>query len=522
MKKLNLVVLLLVFSLLFTSAVFAQDKYGGEFTGFSSSDPKSLDPAQLGSWDQAVMAANVLEGLVRLSPDGRSIEPGVAKSWSVANDGLVWTFELREDAYFHDGNQVKAKDVKYSFERLIDPATKSPSAWIFDKVAGYSEVRNGDADSVSGIRVIDDYTLEIELTTPLTPFVSMLAAPGAAVVSEEAVNEYADQFGQNVVSAGPFKLSDWEQNLDITMTACENYWDGRPYLDTLKFKFIHDENTRVVELLTGNLDWAWVTPAHHNALTTNNKYKDHIARAHTLHAAYFIINMNKEPFGSNEDLRKAMSYALNRESVIDSLQGRADRAVGFFPPGFMGRNDEAPAYNYDPEMAKELLAEAGYPDGIDQTFTLVSLPWENLINILSIYQQNLREVGINIELNPVQYGEYMTMIQEGDFDLAYGYQVPDYADADGFVYPLLHSEGDGNVANYSNPEVDSLIEEGRAVTDEEQRTEIYEDITMILQQDLPYITSTHNIWVDVTDPTERNWVPRTMDIHMFHRVWMEE
>src|SRR6056297_3953383 len=170
MKKLNLVVLLLVFSLLFTSTIFAQEQYGGEFVGFSSSDPKSLDPAQLGSWDQAVMAANVLEGLVRLSPDGRSIEPGVAKSWSVSDDGLVWTFELREDAYFHNGEQVTAEDVKYSFERLIDPATKSPSAWIFDKVVGYSEKRNGNADSVKGIKVVDDYTMKIELTTPLTPF----------------------------------------------------------------------------------------------------------------------------------------------------------------------------------------------------------------------------------------------------------------------------------------------------------------------------------------------------------------
>jgi ABC-type transport system substrate-binding protein len=350
----------------------------------------------------------------------------------------------------------------------------------------------------------------------------MLAAPGASVVSESAVEEYGDQFGQNVVSAGPFKLEEWEQNLQITMTAFEDYWDGRPYLDSLKFKFIHDENTRVVELLTGNLDWAWVTPAHHNALTTNNKYKDHIGRVNTLHAAYFIINMENGPFGNNEKLRKAMSYALDTQAVIDSLQGRADPAVGFFPPGFMGRNPEAPAYEHNVEKAKELMAEAGYPDGMDETYTLVSLPWENLINILSIYQQNLKEIGINIELNPVQFGQYTSIIQEGDFDLAYGYKVPDYADADGFAYPLLHSEASGNAANYSNSEVDELIEEGRQATSEEARTEIYEEITSILQEELPYITTTHNIWVDVTDPSVRNWQPSAMDIHMFHKVWMEQ
>ena len=521
MKKYSLLILILIFTLMLSTGVVAQE-YGGEFTGFSSSDPKTLDPAAISSWDQAVMCMNVLEGLVRLTPKGMSIEPGIAESWSASDDGLVWTFNLREDAYFHNGENVTAQDVKYSFERVINPETKSPSAWIFNKVVGYDAMRNGEADSVSGITVVDDYTLEIELVEPLTPFISMLAAPGASVVSESAVEEYGDQFGQNVVSAGPFKLEEWEQNLQISMTAFEDYWDGRPYLDSLKFKFIHDENTRVVELLTGNLDWAWVTPAHHNALTTNDKYKDHIGRVNTLHAAYFIINMENEPFGNNEKLRKAMSYALDTQAVIDSLQGRADPAVGFFPPGFMGRNPDAPAYEHNVEKAKELMAEAGYPDGMDETYTLVSLPWENLINILSIYQQNLKEIGINIELNPVQFGQYTSIIQEGDFDLAYGYKVPDYADADGFAYPLLHSEASGNAANYANPEVDELIEEGRQATSEEARTEIYEEITSILQEELPYITTTHNIWVDVTDPSVRNWQPSAMDIHMFQNVWMEQ
>lgn len=520
-----LLLVLLVFSLIFTSVVVAEGNYGGEFTGFSSTDPKSLDPASLGSWDQAVMAANVLEGLARLTPSGQSIEPGVAKSWEVSDDGLVWTFDIREDAYFHNGEKVTAEDVKYSFERVINPETRSPQAWLFNKVVGYNEMRNEEAAEVSGIRVVDDYTLEIELIEPLTPFVSMLASPGAAVVSKTAVEEYGDQFGQNVVSAGPFKLANWEQNLELEMSAFEDYWAGRPYLDTLKFRFIHDENTRVIELLSGNIDWAWVTPAHHQGLTNNSVYKDSIYRVNTLHVAYFIVNMNEGPFGNDLKLRQAMSYALNRESVIDSLQGRANRAIGIFPPGFMGHDPEATAYEYNPEKAKELLAEAGYPDGLPETYTVISLPWENLIKILEIYQQNLRDVGINIELKPVQQGEYMSMISEGNFDLAYGYRVADYADPDSFVYPLLHSDsidGGGNVAFYSNDKVDNLIEEGRLETDEQKRENIYEEINNMVQDDLPYISTTHNIWVDVMNPNVRNWQPSAMDIHMFHRVWLEE
>ena len=525
MKKFSIVIVFIVFTLMFSAVVAAEGNYGGEFTGFSSSDPQTLDPAALGSWDQAVMAANVLEGLVRLTPSGQSIEPGVAKSWNVSEDGLVWTFKLREDSYFHNGENVTAEDVKYSFERVISPQTKSPQAWLFNKVVGYDAMRNGEAKEMSGISVLDDYTVEIELIEPLTPFVSMLASPGAALVSKAAVDQYGGQFGQNVISAGPFKLTDWKQNLEIEMTAFEDYWNGRPYLDKLKFRFIHDENTRVIELLSGNIDWAWVTPAHHQGLTNNSVYKDSVYRVNTLHAAYFIANMNKEPFGSNKKLRQAMSYALNTESVIDSLQGRANKAIGLLPPGFMGHNSEAKAYNYNIEKAKELLAEAGYPDGLSETYTVISLPWENLIKILEIYQQNLREIGIDIELKPIQYGEYMSVIGEGDFDLAYGYRVADYADPDAFVYPLLHSDsidGGGNVANYSNEDIDELIEEGRVLTDEEKRDEVYKEITSILQEDLPYITTTHNIWVDVMNPKVRNWQPSAMDIHMFHRVWLEE
>ncbi len=525
MKKRLLTWFLLGIVLIASAAASAEPHYGGTFRGFTSADPKTLDPAALSSWDQAVMAANVLEGLVRLSPSGQEIEPGVAESWVASEDGLVWQFEIRRDAKFHNGDAVTAADVKYSFERVINPKTRSPRAWIFNAVAGVEEFRAGEAPEVSGIRVRDEHLLEIELVEALSPFLAMLASPSAAVVSERAVDEYGDLFGQNVVSAGPFKLSEWRQNLDLTLDAFEDYWAGRPYLDHLQFRFILDENTRMMELMAGQLDWAWIPPAYYMQVSRDPNFKDSIRQADTLHVGYLAVNMEKEPFGSNLALRQAIRYAIDEEAVKDSLQGRENIAVGPFPPGFLGHDPEATPYPRNVEMAKKLMAEAGYPDGIDQTFTVMCQPYNNLIKIMEIYQQNLREIGIDVEIKPTEGGEYLSALETGNYELAWAATVADYADPDAFVYPLYYSgsiDGGGNVARYINPDIDRLIEEGRLQTDSKKRQAIYEEIARIAQEDLPYINLSHNIWVDLTSPKVKNHVPSAMDMHIFHRVWVEQ
>ena len=185
-------------------------KMGGVVTGFVSSDPLNFDPAAIAGWDQGVIAPNLLEGLLRLSPDGREIEPAVAESFEVSDDGKTWTFNLRAGAKFHNGREITADDFKYSFERVLNPETRSPKAWMLSIVVGAQEFQDGAADEVSGIRVVDAQTLEIELAEPLAPFKSMLASINLAVVPQEEVEKWGEDFGQNVVSAGPFSLGEWE------------------------------------------------------------------------------------------------------------------------------------------------------------------------------------------------------------------------------------------------------------------------------------------------------------------------
>lgn len=257
----NLVSLLLALALLCAPLALAEEaseepKYGGTLVSYVSADPMNFDPATLTAWDQTIVAANILEGLVRLNPEGTGIEEGIAKEWSVSDDGLTWTFILREGAKFHNGREVVAQDFKYSFERIADPETASAAAWMLNKLEGFEAFQNGEADEITGIKVVDDHTLELTLSEPFAPFVSMLASASLAVVPQEAVEEYGEDFGLNVVSAGPFTLGEWNFNQDLTINAFEDYWGGRPYLDAVKFRVINDENTRIVEFDAGTLDIA--------------------------------------------------------------------------------------------------------------------------------------------------------------------------------------------------------------------------------------------------------------------------
>ena len=499
---------------------------GGVVTSFVSSDPKNFDPAAIAGWDQGVIAPNLLEGLFRLSPDGREIEPAIAESFEVSDDGKTWTFNLRTGAKFHNGREITADDFKYSFERVLNPETRSPKAWMLSIVVGAQEFQDGAAGEVSGIRVIDARTLEIELAEPLAPFKSMLASINLAVVPQEEVEKWGEDFGQNVVSAGPFSLGEWNLNQDVTLNAFKDYWNGRPYLDAVMFRFIGDENTRIIELDAGRLDMAWVPPAHWERFSTDPVFKEKLGWAETFHTDFIAVNLEKEPFGTNPKLRQAVRYALDLDAILASLQGRATVAQGVLPPGLLGFDEDA-MLNYPTNLdsARALLAEAGFADGVPGTYEVILPPWGNLIKLLEIYQANLKEIGINIEIRPTEFGPYMEALETGNYDLAWMYRVTDYADPDGFYFPLMHSDNlgaGGNYARYANAEVDANIATARATIDDAERARLYQAVDMQFAEDLPYIPLTHNIYVDVSLPRVQNYVPSPMDTHMFHRVWVEE
>ena len=489
---------------------------GGTLRTFISNDPGSLDPALISGYDQSLVAANVLEGLFRLSPDGTGIRPGLADRAEPA--GNTWTVTLR-DATFSDGSPVTAEDVKFSFDRLVDPDTASPRAALLDSVAGSAEARAGRADGLAGVRVVDARTLTIELSGPDAAFRAKLASPNLAVVSRRATEAAGRRFGREVVSAGPFTLSSWTTGSTITATASENYWNGRPYLDSVEWSVIGDESTRMVNFEAGTLDIAWLPPSHYARYANDPAWKPYVQRADSIHTEMFAVNMDRAPLGTSLPARQAICFGVDRDAAIAGLQGRATRAVSLLPPGLGAPADAAGGCTYDKDRART-LAERGGIAG--RELVLMSRSWPSQVATMQLYQSNLKDAGITVKLEPVDDAVYAQRLARGEFDLAWDYRVPDYLDRDSFLAPLLSSSriGSGNSARFDDPRVDGELAGALRATDGPARGTSYSTVDRTAADQLPYIPLLHNVYVDIHAKKVRGYRYSALDLPDYSTVWL--
>ncbi|WBB78462.1 ABC transporter substrate-binding protein [Micromonospora sp. WMMD882] len=501
------------------SAGPGEPRSGGTLTTFASGDPASLDPALLTGYDQIVIGTNILEGLFRLNTEGNAVEPALAEKAEAGADGRTWTIQLRQTT-FTNGDPVTADDVKFSLERVVNPATKSPRAQIIDIVAGATELRTGKADEISGIVVTGERALTVTLTQPYAGFTALLASPQLAIVSERAATENAADFGAKVVSAGPFKLGEWQRNQQLSATANDSYWDGRPYLDTVIWRFVPDENTRMLEFESDSMDITWLPPASYDRYAKDPKWSENLGRAETLHTEMFAINMERQPLGGSKPLRQAICVTVDRAAAVAGLQGRANEAYTLLPEP-LEKSPPKPACAADADAAEALVAEAGAPT---TPLRLIAPSWSNLTKTLELYQANLKAVGIDVQLNQLEQAQYQQALDQGDFDLAWTYRVPDFIDPDSFITPLVASDriGFGNAARYRSSQVDNLLTQARSSMDENTRAGLYQQIGDAVLGELAYIPLLHNVYVDIHQPRVGGYVPSAMDAHNYRKTWVAQ
>lgn len=489
---------------------------GGTLRAFVSGDPGTLDPALINGYNQSLVAANVLEGLFRLSPSSTEIQPGLAESAELS--GSTWTVKLR-DAKFSDGSAVTANDVKFSFDRLVDPKTASPRAALLGSVAGAAEAKNGGG--LSGVKVVDDKNLTIELAQPDAAFKAKLASPNLAVVSQRATEAAGAEFGRKVVSAGPFALDSWTTNAAITAKASDSYWNGRPYLDAVEWKVIGDESTRMVNFEAGTLDIAWLPPSYYAKYANDPAWKQYVQRTDSVHTEMLAVNMARSPLGTSLPARQAICQGVDREAAIASLQGRATKAVSLLPPGLGAADGASGGCDYDPEKAKTLAEQSGLTG---KTLVLMSHNWSNLVATLTLYQSNLKKAGITVKLEPVDDAVYSQRLAKGDFDLAWDYRVPDYLDRDSFLSPLLSSDriGAGNSARYSNAQVDGELSTALKNPEDAQRNTAYSTVDSTVADQLPYIPLVHNVYVDIHAKKVQGYQYSALDLPDYSKVWISQ
>ena len=472
-------------SLLLASPAMSQTPPNVAIVG-QIAEPKSLDPAAVTAVNDFRILVNVYDGLTRYRDGTLEVEPSLAESWEISEDGKTYTFKLRSGVKFHDGSDFNAEAVKFNFDRMLKEDHPFHDTGPFPLAFFFSAVEE--------VNVIDDLTVEFKLNAPYAPFLSNLAYPTGLIVSPAAVEEYGEDFGRHPSGTGAFKFEEWEANAKVVVSRNEDYWDGAAALEAIVYRPITDANTRIAEMLAGGLDiMVEVPPDSLQQFRDNADYT--VLEQAGPHVWFLILNAKEGPF-SDKLVRQAANYAIDKKALTENvLQGTADIAAGPTPPAFAWAYDESlDPYPYDPEKAKELLKEAGY-SGEALTF-YVTEGGSGMLDPVAMgtaIQADLQKVGMKVNIETYEWNTFLDKVNpglEGKADMAEMAWMTN--DPDTLPYLTLRSEafpdkGGFNSGYYSNTKVDELLNAAREATDQDERARLYKEMQQIVYEDAPWV-----------------------------------
>lgn len=466
-------------------------------------NPETMDPALNSAVDGVNMLLEVSECLLIVDKDGQ-LQPGQAESWETSEDGLTWTFHLRDGLKWSDGSDLTAKDFEYSWKRVCDPEVAAPYAeTVLGMVKGYdtaikAKEEGGDIEALA-VTAQDDKTLVVELSNPCTYFGSLAAFATLSPVQQATVEANGDAWAtsaETYISNGPFHITEWVPNSHITMSKNPYYWNADAIkLDKLTFALIEDSNAAYSAYQSGELLMIKDVPTEEIPSLEGNEdyYVDPIIGTY-----YVSLNLNKEPFNIKE-VRQALSLAIDRDYVAETLmQGTYTAATSFMGPGWVdtdGSDFQSNANNGEPymdnsdfeanvEKAKQLLADAGYPngEGIPQlTYSTNDTGYHKVV--AEYLQQAWAEIGIDLKVETVEWASFTPMRRNGDYEISRNGWVGDYTDPSNMI-ELLYSTNGNNDGKYNNPEFDAAIDESRSTTDPEARSAALHKAEDIMMEDM--------------------------------------
>lgn len=454
-------------------------------------DPPSLDPAMIDESVGGNITRYLYDGLVRNDRESDKIAPAVAESWEISEDSLTLTFHLRHGVRFTNGREVNADDFVYAWTRaLLMP--ESPMAGLLSPIEGAMAVQSGEANTLAGVEAVDDYTLKVTLSYPFSDFMNYLDDPVFAPVPREAVEDPNTVFAESPVGNGPFRLKEWVRGERIVLEKNPDYYGKAPALDEVTMKVIALPETALAELKAGNVDAIKkVMPAQIAEVRADGSLKVIEVPVNVIHYAGF--NITSEPW-QNVKLRQALNYAVDRDTIAGKLlQGLESPADGVIPPSMPGHQDNAMPYTYDPEKAKALLAEAGYPEGQGLPPLVLACMGDGLApEVAQAMQASFAAIGVEVELQVLEQGVFMEGMQGGDIGFFLISMVAEAPTPDALLYPMFASASIGsyNVYQYQNPEVDRLLEQARQTVDASERTNLYNQAERLILAEAPIIPVT--------------------------------
>ena len=444
-------------------------------------DPRSLDPALSTDVPTGRAVGYVFDGLTRFTPLAQ-VEPALAERWDVTPDGKTYTFHLRSNVTFHDGTTFGARDVVSSWERALDPASKSSASEFLYPIKGARDFHMQKSATISGVSVSDDSTVVVTLETPLAAFVKLLAMPVAAIVPPHP----GANFGEHPIGTGPWRLVEWRHDDFLLFARNDHYFLGPPKAESLEARIIAEPSTSVAEFESGTVDVLQIPAGQTREWEEDESRRPLLSSTPALELVYVGINTTRGPL-KDARVRQAINYAVDINTIVDRLvSGRGTRAAGVIPPSLAAYDSSRRPYPYDPAKARQLLAAAGYPNGIDIELWVSMTPI--YVRMAETIQAYLNVVGIRAKVIQRESSASRAAARKGETDMILKDWYADYPDAEDFLYPLLYSGNKGsggNVSFYSNPQFDTTILAARRELDEHKRVTLLRRADSIAFVDAP-------------------------------------
>lgn len=487
---------------------------GGEMIFGDMVEPAYIDPYNGQETSGIQVIQSIYDSLTMFNPTNTSeLLPAAAASWEPNSDATVWTFKLQPDATFHNGQKVTAQDFIYAWNRIVNPkvvntitgqADPSTISYHLSAVKGYDEVQAGTATELSGLKAVDDLTLEVTMAYPFADFEYVVAHPSLGPVPKDAVENGTEvdgkkvAFGDMPIGNGPFKMAEpWKHNEYIRIQRYDDYWGDKTLLDSVKFAIFKDTNTEFMEFEAGNLDFSIIgdgqiaqTVAKYGEAPdgyTPEPGKQCVLGAE---AGIYYLNMNNvDPAMKNANLRKAVSLCINRQAISDTVyDGTRVPADNFLVPGIAGYEKGGwPDSKYDVAAAKQALADAGFPGGQGAPELKLSYNADGGHQpVMELIQADLKAIGLTAKLDPQpDFATYLKQLNAGKVQLGRLGWIADYPIADNFLYSMFDSTSGENKSKYSNPDVDKALNSARAVTDTNERIAAYQEINSTIAETNP-------------------------------------
>lgn len=469
----------------------------------------SLDPIYSRNQANIWGVAQLFNSLVELD-DSLHVSPALARTWDVSDDGLRYTFYLRDDVFFHDdncfpggkGRRVVASDFVFSFSRLIDPRLNSPGAWVMNPLA---RKEDGSLD----VWAENDTTLVIRLRQPFPPMLGLLSMQYCAAVPHEAIATYGQDFRRNPVGTGPFRFAYWKEGVKLVYLKNERYWefDGEqrlPFLDAVSISFITDRHTAFLEFIKGNLDLLTrIDASYKDELITpagdlQEKYRDQLEMItmpflNSEYLGFFLGNDDMPADWPLHDrrIRQAINYGFDREKMISFLRNNIGTPAhaGFVPVGMPGFNVNKGGYSYNPDKARQLLAEAGYPGG--RELPVIRLHTTQAYQDIAQYIQfELSQIGIRLAIDVLPPATLREMMAGGDAPFFRGSWIADYPDAENYLalfYSKNKTPAGPNYTHFHNEKFDRLYETSLSETNDSTRHSLYQQMNDIIIKEAPKV-----------------------------------